>query len=99
MRFSWDPAKDEANWRKHGVSFEAAVTVFDDEFLVVQEDRFIDGELRWHALGQSAEHVLLLVVHTVEGEWEDTFRIISARKTEKDERGIYASSFLRARSR
>lgn len=30
MRFEWDEAKNDANKRKHGVSFEAASTVFDD---------------------------------------------------------------------
>jgi uncharacterized DUF497 family protein len=28
--FEWDPAKADANYRKHGVSFEEAVTVFGD---------------------------------------------------------------------
>jgi|TARA_Y100000294_G_C8302172_1_gene235197 hypothetical protein len=30
-RFSWDPRKDSANQRKHGVSFREAQTVFYDE--------------------------------------------------------------------
>jgi uncharacterized protein len=28
--FEWDPVKDRSNERKHGVSFEIALHVFDD---------------------------------------------------------------------
>jgi hypothetical protein len=31
LQFDWDPRKDVANQRKHGVSFEEASTVFSDE--------------------------------------------------------------------
>jgi len=31
IAFSWDDAKNRANQRKHGVSFEEAQTVFYDE--------------------------------------------------------------------
>ncbi len=30
MKFEWDPKKAEANLRKHGVSFDEAVSVFLD---------------------------------------------------------------------
>ena len=30
MNFEWDDRKAELNKKKHGVSFEEAVTVFDD---------------------------------------------------------------------
>ena len=31
IEFTWDPIKDMLNQRKHGVSFEEAMTVFFDE--------------------------------------------------------------------
>ena len=31
MRFVWDPDKNEVNIKKHGVSFDEAETVFEDE--------------------------------------------------------------------
>jgi uncharacterized DUF497 family protein len=31
-RFTWDPAKATSNFRKHGVSFEEALTVFGDRW-------------------------------------------------------------------
>lgn len=30
MRFDWDPAKNAANDRKHDITFERALKVFDD---------------------------------------------------------------------
>jgi uncharacterized protein len=30
MKFEWDPQKAESNLRKHDVSFEEAITVFND---------------------------------------------------------------------
>ncbi|MGH2779907.1 MAG: BrnT family toxin [Thermoleophilaceae bacterium] len=47
--FEWDPAKAEANERKHGVSFEEAATVFGDPLSAIlpdpdhseEEDRFL----------------------------------------------------------
>ncbi len=30
MRWTWDPNKNEANKRKHGISFETAERVFGD---------------------------------------------------------------------
>ena len=32
--FFWDSTKGEANWRKHGVRFEEAATVFFDPLFV-----------------------------------------------------------------
>jgi uncharacterized DUF497 family protein len=30
IRFEWDPIKARTNQRKHGITFEEAVNVFDD---------------------------------------------------------------------
>jgi uncharacterized DUF497 family protein len=30
IRFEWDPIKARTNRRKHGITFEEAVNVFDD---------------------------------------------------------------------
>ena len=70
MRYTWDADKAEQNLRKHGVSFEQAVLVFDDEHCVIDADGIdeITGEQRWQAIGAvrstSGElAVLLFVVH------------------------------------
>lgn len=38
MKFEWDPAKAAANLRKHGVSFEEAVTAFKDDLCATARD-------------------------------------------------------------
>ena len=51
--FSWDEAKNAANQRKHGVSFDAAKLVFDDPLHVTRQDRIEHGEQRWQTLGMA----------------------------------------------
>lgn len=38
MRFEWDPAKAASNIRKHGVSFDEAVSVFKDPLAFIFDD-------------------------------------------------------------
>lgn len=69
----WDEAKNISNKKKHGISFQEAVTVFADEHALLmadpdhstEEDRFV-------LMGFSA-----------------SMRIISARKATKSERAVY----------
>ena len=43
LRFEWDEAKNRANRRKHGVSFEEARTVFyDDEAIEFYDEEHSD---------------------------------------------------------
>ena len=52
MRFEWDSGKDRSNQRKHdGIDFEVASRVFADPNVLIYEDRVVDGEQRWHAIG------------------------------------------------
>ncbi len=39
-RFTWDAAKAESNRRKHGVSFEEALTVFGDPLARIHDDPY-----------------------------------------------------------
>jgi uncharacterized DUF497 family protein len=93
-RFSWDERKSRANWRKHGVSFETTTLVFRDPFILFAQDREVDGEPRWQAIGRLNESVLLLVAHAYEYDEEtdeERIRIISARKaTAREEEAYYA---------
>jgi hypothetical protein len=80
--FVWDLAKAETNWRKHGVRFEEAVTVFGDPlFVLVGASR--NEETRDAAIGFDTAGRLLYVVH-IEFD-ESHIRIISARRAEADE--------------
>lgn len=89
MKFSWDERKNRANRRKHRVSFESAILVFDDPFHVSIQDREFEGEERWQTIGMAGDVLVLLVAHTVNEEAQE-IRIISARKATTREREIYA---------
>lgn len=89
INFEWDPAKAKANARKHGVSFEEALSVFHDEFAVqFFDDDHSSDEERFLLLGMSTEARLLLVCHC-EREAGNIIRIISARKATKRESAFY----------
>lgn len=90
VRFEWDQAKPEANFRKHGVSFETAQFVFADPFHLSEPDRIVDGEQRWQTIGVVGYLLMLLVAHTWrEEDGTEVIRIISARRAEKNERNRY----------
>jgi hypothetical protein len=92
MVFAWDETKNRINRRKHGVSFETAVRIFEDPSVVSYRDRVVDEEERWHAIGCAGGFAILLVVHTSEEQHgEEQIRIISARKASPRERDIYHS--------
>jgi uncharacterized protein len=85
--FEWDDAKAASNRRKHGVSFDEAVTVFGDaDALSFADTDHIDNEDRSRTYGLSSKGRLLVVVHT---ERRNNVRIIGARKATKHEQKIY----------
>lgn len=90
MRFEWDEEKNRRNLARHRISFETAKLVFDDPHMLLQEDRVLNGEERWQALGLIGGKVVILVVHTHrQDEGEEVVRIISARKAAGPERKAY----------
>jgi len=90
MEFEWDQVKAFANRKKHGISFELAVTVFDDPFaLRVTDSKHSKDEDRFWQIGESDSGVLV-VVFTIRGKGKaERYRLISARKTSKKERALY----------
>ena len=89
IRFEWNPAKAESNFRKHGITFEEATRVFLDENRIEEEDYTTNSELRWQTLGISKAFVLLLVINTVKEGPTEVIRIISARLAAPHERRKY----------
>jgi hypothetical protein len=88
IRFEWDPAKDSANQKKHGISFSEAQTVFSDPLArLIADPDHSDEEDRFILLGTSIDSKLLVVCHCV--KTDESIRIVSARKAEKPERKIY----------
>ncbi|NGM33223.1 BrnT family toxin [Methylobacterium sp. DB0501] len=90
MRFEWDPAKARSNLVKHGVSFDAAMAVWDDPLHVIVPDRIEAGEQRRHVLGMVGAVTILVVVHTYPDPDDDlVIRIIGARRATTHERKRY----------
>jgi hypothetical protein len=86
-RFEWDQRKAASNSRRHGVSFEEALTVFANPLARIFDDEDEPAEERREILtGHSAHGRLLVICFT---EREDTIRIISARKATENERKDY----------
>ena len=87
LRFAWDPTKDRANRRKHGISFEEARSVFlDDGARIASDPDHSEEEDRFILLGQTYAGRLVIVVHTDRGE---NIRVISARLATRRERKAY----------
>jgi uncharacterized DUF497 family protein len=85
LRFEWSARKASANLAKHGVSFDEAVTAFDDELGAYYPDTLHPD--RFILIGQSRANRLVYVVHAE--VTADRIRIISARKATKHEKTRY----------
>ena len=84
MQFEWDREKAKRNLKKHGVSFDEAVTVFYDPLSASFDDPdHSDTEHRIITIGYSSHSRLLVVSHI---EREKIIRIISARSATAHER-------------
>jgi len=77
VEFEWDIAKALRNLEKHGVSFEEATDVFDDDFsLSAPDPDHSDDESRYLIFGLSKQQNHLVVSFT---DRSDRIRIISVR--------------------
>jgi uncharacterized DUF497 family protein len=64
VKFEWDAQKAELNFKKHGVTFEEASTVFGDPLAATVADaRHSIGESRLATAGQSSASRLVVVAH------------------------------------
>ena len=84
MQFEWDRGKEKRNRRKHGVSFDEAVTVFYDPLSATFDDPDHSfSEHRLITIGFSSHGQLFVVSHTERG---NAIRIVSARPATAQER-------------
>ena len=89
ISFSWDDRKNEANRKKHGVSFDEAKTVFYDENAIRYFDPdHSEDEDRFLMVGVSRNLRMIIVCHCFREE-DSVIRIISARKATKGEEDNY----------
>ena len=89
IRFQWDERKQTENKRKHGIDFEEAQTVFQDNraLLIEDPDHSVDED-RFVLLGLSFSLRTLVICHCYR-ENEEVIRIISARRANPTERIEY----------
>jgi len=86
VRYTFDPAKQASNLRKHGFDFADAQKVITSGRTVTFEDRRFDyNEERFVTLGPLGDTLVAIVT----AESEDHIRIISMRKADRHEQAIY----------
>jgi len=87
--FNWDEEKNSSNITKHGITFNEAITVFDDdEAIFIRDDAHSQNEERFSVIGFSERLRLLIVCHCYRNN-DTIVRIISARKANKSEELLY----------
>jgi uncharacterized DUF497 family protein len=85
MSYEWDEIKRQINIQKHGIDFVDVPKIFEDDVVILPDERYDYGEVRFIAIGLLKNHVIV-VAYTERGE---NFRLISARKATKNEKIFY----------
>lgn len=96
LSFVWDEDKNRTNIRKHGISFDIAAMVFDDELRLEYPDpEHSQDEERYLTIGL-VHDVLTVVYCDRENKYtgDMDIRIISARLATKLERNAYNNSVI-----
>ena len=86
MSAEFDPKKDAANIKKHGVSLSEGDGVLNDPLALTVEDDAAEGEQRFVTIGINAFGSLMVVVHAPR---DSGSRTISVRKADPKERRNY----------
>ena len=86
MTFEFDPKKDAANLKKHGVSLAEGDGVLNDPLALTVEDDSAEGEQRFVTIGMNLFASMMVVVHSPRS---GSVRIISVRKADPKERRTY----------
>ena len=94
VEYEWDSKKSKLNLLKHGISFEEAKEIFQGSVFTAEDRRKDYGEKRFISIGSISGIAVLVVVHT---DRKGRTRIISARKANEKERGLYYE-YLKAKS-
>ncbi len=87
MKFEYDSNKSSVNREKHGIDFDDAQSLWQDEYLLEVPLSFRD-ELRYLCIGKiSGKHYSAVITYR-----DDTIRIISVRRSRKGEIEHYENS-------
>jgi len=85
----FDPKKNAAILKRHGVSLSEGDGVLNDPLALTVEDDSAKGEHRFVTIGMNLLGSLMVVVHTPR---QDGARIISVRNADPKERRNYEKS-------
>lgn len=89
MEFEWDEAKAKRNVEKHGIDFEDVIEIFEHPVLEYRSQR--EGEERRLAIGMMKQKEVTVVYVR-----RDTrYRLISARRSTRNERQAYQKALAR----
>ena len=95
FKFEWNDAKAAANFRKYGVSFELASSIFaDPRIFTLADTAHSESEERWFSLGLASNGALLssAYLRTDAGVGIVKIRIITARRATATEIFYYIGS-------
>ena len=87
-RFEWDEEKAKANYKKHGITFEEAINLFNDPLLWERYDlcNSNEEENRYIGIGQIDGFVIVSSCYT---DRDGRTRIINARRASSKEEKDY----------
>ena len=85
MEFEYDSKKSQTNKAKHGIDFEEAKELFDDDNSLVVPAKNVEDEERYALIGR-LRGKCYVAIFTLRGE---KIRIISVRRCRKKEEANY----------
>ena len=92
MTFEWDEHKNRKNKRKHGISFEEAVRVFNDEDSIeIYDSIHSANEDRYIIIGRITEKTVVCLVCTYRSR--NVLRVISSRPANTKEKEEYYGTY------
>ncbi len=92
LKFEWDENKNKINIERHGIDFCDARLIFNYPMIIKTDDRKDYNEKRLVGLGILYGSVIFIVFT----EREDTIRVISIRRANRNERKIYHEKFKKS---
>jgi len=85
--FEWDTGNIDKSYVKHGITPNEAEEVFIDKSVGIEKDiKHQEIEDKYIAIGETLGEKLLFVIFTIRN---NMLRVISARRANKKERGLY----------
>jgi len=88
--FEYDPVKSAANRLKHGIDFETAQELWQDQRRLEIQARVQDGEERWAMIARGQAKVWTAIFTWRGGK----VRIISVRRARQEEEELYGQEDL-----